>query len=69
MTAYQQIIVETLNVTPNRARLVEAYLRLSHSTLDSLSRADIYKEYREDLSDTIDEDIETAIKLAESYGL
>jgi GNAT superfamily N-acetyltransferase len=66
---YNSIIRDTLKVTPERARLVEAYLRLQYSTLDHLSRVDIRREYRSGgIGATIDADVEAAIRLADSYG-
>ena len=66
---YNQIIRETLKVTPQRARLVEGYLRLQYSTLDHLSRVDIRREYtRGGIGATIDADVKAAIRLADSYG-
>ncbi len=68
-TMYTEIIQRTLSVTAERARLVEAYLRLQYGTLDRLSRADIRREYRHGISGAIDADVEGSIRLAESYGL
>jgi hypothetical protein len=62
-------ISKVLSIPANRARLVEAYLRLSHRTLNSLSAAQIRKEYRNDISDTIDCDPEMAERVAASFGL
>ena len=70
MSAYQTILAETLKITPERAVLVEAYLRLQYSTLGHLSRADFLSEYtRGGISATIDADVEQAIGLAKSFGL
>ena len=70
MSAYQTILAETLKITPERAVLVEAYLRLQYSTLGHLSRADFRREYtRGGISATIDADVEQAIGLAKSFGL
>jgi hypothetical protein len=64
------VIAETLKITPERARLVEAFLRLQYSTLDALSRADIRREYRSGgICGAIDADIHQALRLADSYGL
>lgn len=70
MSAYQKILADTLHISPERAVLVEAYLRLQYSTLGHLSREDFRHEYtRGGISDTIDADPESARALAASYGL
>lgn len=69
MSAYQQVLADTLKISPQRAVLVEAYLRLQYSTLGHLSRADFRHEYTRGISDTIDADPESARALAASYGL
>lgn len=67
---YNQIISEVLNVTPARARLVEAFLRLQYGTLDALSRDRILSEYTAGgISEAIDEDAALVERLADSYGL
>ena len=61
---------DTLKITPQRAVLVEAYLRLQYSTLGHLSRIDFRREYTKGgISDAIDADPEEAIALAKSFGL
>lgn len=70
MTAYKTILEETLKITPDRAILVESYLRLQYGTLDNLSRADFQREYAiGGISDAIDADVDQAIRLAQSFGL
>ena len=66
---YQELIASTLKITKERAILVEAYLRLQYGALDSLSRIDIRREYRTGISEAIDADVESALKLAETFGL
>lgn len=68
--AYQKVLADTLHISPARAVLVEAYLRLQYSTLWHLSRADFRHEYtRGGISEAIDADPESARALAASYGL
>lgn len=70
MSAYQQVLADTLHISPARAVLVEAYLRLQYSTLGHLSRADFRHEYTHGgISEAIDADPESARALAASYGL
>ena len=70
MSAYQAVLAETLKITPDRALLVEAYLRLQYSTLDHLSRADFRQEYkRGGICTAIDADPAGAVLLAKSYNL
>lgn len=70
MTTYNDIIRRTLKITPERARLVEAYLRLDYGTLDHLSNVEIRREYHVGgISAAIDADVDGALKLAESLGL
>ena len=70
MNNYQALLVKTLKITPQRAVLVEGYLRLQHGTLDHLSCADFGREYkRGGISAAIDADPEGAIELAQSFGL
>ena len=67
---YARVLAETLKITPERARLVEAYLRLAYKTLDHLSRSDFRHEYtKRGISDAIDADPAQAEALAKSYGL
>ena len=67
---YNRILRETLNITAERAVLVEAYLRLEHSTLGHLSRFDFQREYTVGgICETIDADYSHAVDLAESFGL
>lgn len=69
-TRYQTIIADILKITPQRAVLVEAYLRLQYGTLDHLSRAAIWHEYTHGgISATIDADPDQAVRLARSIGL
>ena len=70
MTTYTQTISQTLKITPQRARLVEAYLRLQYSTLDHLSRLDFVREYHNGgISKAIDANIDGAIQLADSFAI
>lgn len=70
MSAYSNVIAETLKISNERAVLVEAYLRLQYSTLGHLSRADFRHEYtRGGISATIDADLGQALRLAKSFGL
>lgn len=62
-------IARVLSIPTFRARLVEAYLRLTHRTLDSLSPAAIRAAYRQEISATIDADPALAERLAASFGL
>lgn len=69
-SGYTVTIAETLKVTKDRARLVEAYLRLQYGTLDALSRMDFCREYRRGgISAAIDADVNGAIRLADSYAI
>ena len=61
-------IARILNVTADRARLVRGYLQLEYHTLDSLSAAQIKRQYRE-IGPTIDADPAMANRVAESFGL
>lgn len=65
---YNRIICETLGINKNRARLVEAYLRLRFGVLDALSREDIRTEYGI-IGEAIDADPIGAESLALSYGM
>ena len=69
MAHSSSMIAETLKISPERATLVEAYLRLEHGTLDHLSRVDVRREYARGISATIDANLEQAIALARSFGL
>lgn len=66
---YNDTIAQTLHITPQRASLVEAFLRLEHGTLDSLSRADIRMAYVNWIQQDIDADVNAAMKLAETFGV
>lgn len=67
---YRAVIAETLNITPERARQVEGYLRLQYGTLGSLSREDIAREYTAGgISASIDADPSGADALADSFAL
>lgn len=69
-TGYNALIADTLKITPERARLVEAYLRLDHGTLDALSPDDITREYfHGGITTAIDANPKGARALADSYGL
>ena len=70
MSMYQKVLSETLSVSPERALLVEGYLRLQYGTLDHLSMEDFRREYTSGgISRSIDEDPALAADLAKSYGL
>lgn len=70
VSPYGRVLAETLKITTERARLVEAYLRLQFGTLSHLSREDFRHEYTDGgISDTIDADTRQAIALAESFGI
>ena len=72
MTKYNSLIAKTLKITPQRASLVEGYLRLKHGgTLDSISAAAIRRAYqgRKGIGAQIDADWQAAVKLADSYGV
>jgi len=66
---YQTILAETLQITPSRAVLVEAYLRLQYGSLGNLSRDDFRREYKAGISAAIDADPAEAAALAQSFGL
>lgn len=66
---YNDLIAQTLHITPQRASLVEAYLRLDYGALDSMSRLDIRRAYMFNIRATIDADVNAAMKLAESFGV
>lgn len=68
MTAYTKIFIDSLNITADRARLVDAAFRAEFGTLDGLTVYQIVKEYRAYISDMIDADPEMAEMLAQSYG-
>jgi hypothetical protein len=63
-----QTIARILNITTDRARLVEGYLRLTYRSLGSLSAEQIEDEYRNDISAVIDADPAMADFIAGSYG-
>lgn len=63
------MIAQTLHITPQRASLVEAYLRLEYGTLDAISRAQIRMAYINWIQQDIDADVTAAMKLAESFGV
>lgn len=68
--AYEQVLADTLKIAPERAALVEGYLRLQYKTLDHLSRADFRREYTKGgISAAIDADPAAAVQLARSFGL
>ena len=68
--SYNDIIRSTLKITPERARLVEAYLRMEYGTLNHLSARDIRRNYYHGgISYAIDANLDGALKLAESFGL
>ncbi len=61
-------IARILGIDTARARLVRGYLQLEHRTLDSLSAAQIKREYRE-IGPAIDADSAMADRVASSFGL
>jgi hypothetical protein len=69
---YSKLISDILMITPQRASLVEGYLRLQFGTLSALSHVDIRREYHSgganSISAVIDADVESAIRLAKSFG-
>ena len=69
---YQQIIAEYLatrryiDVTP---RVIEAWMRSQHGTLDSLSLAEFYREIEQCRADALAAGPDLSDKLAVSFGL
>jgi hypothetical protein len=61
-------IARILDITADRARLVRGYLQMEYRTLDSLSAAQIKREYRE-IGPTIDADPVMAERIAQSFGI
>jgi len=71
---YNAMIQEVCNIGTDRARLVEAYLRMQYRTLDALSAERIKFEYLNggsegSIRDAIDLDPDGSEKLARSYAL
>jgi len=58
-----------LDIAADRSRLVVGYLRSEYRTLDAISPAQIRKDYRGWINETIDADPAMADQLAASYGL
>jgi len=61
-------VLRSLRITGIDPRHVEAYMRLDHGTLDSLSRSDFVREAKE-IVPVIMADVKSAERLAKSYGL
>jgi hypothetical protein len=61
-------VLRSLRITGIDPRHVEAYMRLDHGTLDSLSRSDFVRETKE-IVPIIMADVKSAERLAKSYGL
>ncbi len=61
-------IATILGIATDRSRLVVAYLRSEYRTLDAISPAQIRKDYRDWINETINADAGLADKLAASYG-
>lgn len=73
-SSYNQTIQEVCGVDANTARMVEAYLRLQYSTLDSLTRYQMRFEYLNggahgSIKQAIELDRNGSMELAESFGL
>ena len=68
MKKYQEKISTLLSCDPASARLVEAYMRLEHSTLDGLSAAAFAREARIGLECVLADRPEAEL-LAKSFGL
>ena len=66
---YQRLISRHLLDSSIDPRWIEAYLRLDHGTLDSLSVDDFKTEIPEIIKIIIEEGKQEAEKLALSYGL
>ena len=72
MSTYQKIIADYLatrryiDVTP---RVIEAFMRLDHSTLDHLSRAAFHREIEQCRADALAAGPEMSDELARSFGL
>lgn len=69
MSTYNARICAALGITPERARLVEGFLRLERRGLDSLNDNAIRREYACGISEAIDSDPAVAERLAASFGL
>lgn len=69
MSTYNARICAALGITPERARLVEGFLRLEWRGLDSLSAEGIRHEYEAGICEAIDSDPAVAERLAASFGL
>jgi len=71
-TTYQQIIADYLatrryiDVTP---RVIEAWMRSEHGTLDHLSRAEFHREIEQCRADALAAGPEMSDQLARSFGL
>lgn len=66
MTEY---LAELLGIDREAARLVEAWLRLAHGTLDGLSPAQIRADYSSWIAEAIRQHRAESQALAASYGL
>jgi len=66
---YQSLIIETLRCTPMQARLIEAWMRLEHGTLDHLDRASFKREARIGLECALASTASENESLAQSFGL
>lgn len=67
---YTEMLARLLHIEPEKARLVEAYLRLQYKTLDALSATDFLREYyKGGIMLAIKDDPEGSEALAQSYGL
>lgn len=67
---YNKMLQELLGIDSQRARYVEAYLRLEYGTLNHLDASRIKLEYYDlGISEAIDQDPAGAETLAQSYAL
>jgi hypothetical protein len=67
--SFQQMITEELRIDPNRARMVEAYVRLITGQDDPPPPAVLREHYESGISALIDGDPEGAERLAVTFGL
>lgn len=69
MTRYITTIANILGIATDRSRLVVGYLRSEYRTLDAIGPAQIRKDYRDWINETINADPAMADQLAASYGI
>lgn len=66
---YRNLIARTLSIPADESRLVEAYLRSQHGTLNALSLNDIRDAYIGAIRELIEADRQFAHQLAETMGI